>query len=85
MELNLRNETPADYRTVEELTRDAFWGSMDHPAQLAAFEKTFPLKAPVRLPPLVPSFSREERSVGAVPPSRVKAGCRKAPGRLPLR
>ncbi len=31
MELNLRNETPADYRTVEELTRDAFWGSMDHP------------------------------------------------------
>ena len=31
MELNLRRETPADYRTVEELTRDAFWGSMDHP------------------------------------------------------
>ena len=25
MSTSIRNETPADYRTVEELTRDAFW------------------------------------------------------------
>ncbi len=27
----LRKETPADYRIVEELTREAFWGNIDHP------------------------------------------------------
>lgn len=31
MNISIRNETPADYRIVEELTREAFWGSMDHP------------------------------------------------------
>lgn len=31
MNISIRNETPADYRMVEELTREAFWGSMDHP------------------------------------------------------
>ena len=31
MNIGIRNETPADYRIVEELTREAFWGSMDHP------------------------------------------------------
>ena len=31
MNINIRNEAPADYRIVEELTREAFWGSMDHP------------------------------------------------------
>lgn len=31
MHISIRNETPADYRIVEELTREAFWGSMDHP------------------------------------------------------
>lgn len=27
----IRKENPADYRTVENLTREAFWGCMDHP------------------------------------------------------
>lgn len=31
MEINIRKETLADYRIVEELTREAFWGSMEHP------------------------------------------------------
>ena len=31
MKINIRKERPADYRIVEELTREAFWGSMDHP------------------------------------------------------
>lgn len=31
MNINIRNEIPADYRIVEELTREAFWGSMNHP------------------------------------------------------
>ena len=31
MNINIRNEIPADYRIVEELTREAFWGCMDHP------------------------------------------------------
>lgn len=31
MNINIRQETAADYRIVEELTRDAFWGCMDHP------------------------------------------------------
>lgn len=31
MNINIRNETPADYRIVEELTREAFWGNLDHP------------------------------------------------------
>lgn len=31
MKISIRNETPADYRIVEELTREAFWGNMDHP------------------------------------------------------
>lgn len=31
MNLIIRKETPADYRIVEELTREAFWGNMDHP------------------------------------------------------
>lgn len=31
MNISIRNEKPADYRIVEELTREAFWGSMDHP------------------------------------------------------
>ncbi len=30
-EVDIRLETPADYRRVEELTREAFWGCMDHP------------------------------------------------------
>ncbi|MDE5865435.1 MAG: N-acetyltransferase [Lachnospiraceae bacterium] len=30
MNINIRNEVPADYRIVEELTREAFWGNMDH-------------------------------------------------------
>ena len=29
--ISIRKEAPADYRIVEELTREAFWGSMDHP------------------------------------------------------
>ena len=32
MEITTRLQTPADYGTVELLTRDAFWGAMDHPA-----------------------------------------------------
>ncbi len=31
MNITIRLETPTDYRTVEELTREAFWGCMDHP------------------------------------------------------
>lgn len=31
MNISIRNETPADYRIVEELTREAFWGNTDHP------------------------------------------------------
>lgn len=31
MNISIRNETPEDYRTVEELTREAFWGNMNHP------------------------------------------------------
>ena len=31
MELTIRRETPADYRAVENLTREAFWGCMDNP------------------------------------------------------
>ena len=31
MNISIRNETPEDYRTVEELTREAFWGKMNHP------------------------------------------------------
>ena len=31
MNISIRNEKPADYRIVEELTREAFWGHMDHP------------------------------------------------------
>ena len=31
MNISIRNETPADYRIVEELTREAFWGNIDHP------------------------------------------------------
>lgn len=31
MNISIRNETPADYRIVEELTREAFWGNMNHP------------------------------------------------------
>lgn len=30
-QVKIRLETPADYRRVEELTREAFWGCMDHP------------------------------------------------------
>ena len=30
MNISIRKETPADYRIVEELTRDAFWGNLDH-------------------------------------------------------
>ncbi len=30
-EIKIRQETPADYRAIEELTREAFWGAMDHP------------------------------------------------------
>ncbi len=31
MNIRIRKETPADYRIVEELTREAFWGNIDHP------------------------------------------------------
>ena len=31
MNISIRNEIPADYRIVEELTRAAFWGNMNHP------------------------------------------------------
>ena len=31
LNISIRNETPADYRIVEELTREAFWGNMNHP------------------------------------------------------
>lgn len=31
MNISIRNEVPADYRIVEELTREAFWGCIDHP------------------------------------------------------
>lgn len=31
MNISIRNEMPADHRVVEELTREAFWGAMDHP------------------------------------------------------
>ncbi len=31
MNISIRNEIPADYRIVEELTREAFWGNMNHP------------------------------------------------------
>lgn len=31
MKLTIRLETPEDYRAVEELTREAFWGCMEHP------------------------------------------------------
>lgn len=31
MNISIRNEAPADYRTVEKLTREAFWGNIDHP------------------------------------------------------
>ena len=31
MDIRIRKEMPADYRQVEELTREAFWGAMDHP------------------------------------------------------
>lgn len=31
MNISIRKETPADYRIVEELTREAFWGNMNHP------------------------------------------------------
>lgn len=31
MNISIRLETPEDYRAVEELTREAFWGCMDHP------------------------------------------------------
>lgn len=31
MNITLRLERPEDYRAVEELTREAFWGSMDNP------------------------------------------------------
>ena len=31
MDIHIRKEMPADYRQVEELTREAFWGAMDHP------------------------------------------------------
>ena len=31
MNISIRKETPGDYRIVEEMTREAFWGSMDHP------------------------------------------------------
>lgn len=30
MNIQIRNEMPQDYRAVEELTREAFWGSLDH-------------------------------------------------------
>lgn len=32
MKINVRLEKPEDYRTVEELIREAFWGFMDNPA-----------------------------------------------------
>ncbi len=31
MPVEIRKENPADYRAVENLTREAFWGCMDHP------------------------------------------------------
>lgn len=31
MNIHIRNEVPADYRIVEEVVRDAFWGAMNHP------------------------------------------------------
>ncbi len=31
MNISIRNEAPADYLIVEELTREAFWGCIDHP------------------------------------------------------
>jgi predicted N-acetyltransferase YhbS len=30
LRITIRREQPKDYRAVEELTREAFWGSMDH-------------------------------------------------------
>ena len=31
MNISIRKEMPADHRIVEELTREAFWGNLDHP------------------------------------------------------
>lgn len=31
MDISIRRENPKDYRIVEELVREAFWGCMDHP------------------------------------------------------
>lgn len=31
MIIHIRKEVPADYRVVEEVVRDAFWGAMNHP------------------------------------------------------
>ena len=31
MTITIRPEAPADAQSVEELTREAFWGAMDHP------------------------------------------------------
>lgn len=31
MNISIRKETPADYYIVENLTREAFWGCLDHP------------------------------------------------------
>lgn len=31
MPVKIRKENPADYRAMENLTREAFWGCMDHP------------------------------------------------------
>ncbi|HHT67851.1 MAG TPA: hypothetical protein GXZ85_01180 [Firmicutes bacterium] len=42
MVIKLRLETPADYRAVEELTREAFWVTTDcRPYGSGAFRRCF--------------------------------------------
>ena len=61
--MNIRLETPADYREVENLTREAFWnvyrpGCTEHyvlnqyrkSPDFEAYEATFPPKQKLRLP-----------------------------------
>ncbi|MDR1687176.1 MAG: N-acetyltransferase [Clostridiales bacterium] len=54
MDIQIRLETPADPRAVEELTREAFWGSMSHPTCDGEHLLVHKLR---KLPCFIPSLS----------------------------
>lgn len=73
MKIDIRLEKPEDYRAVEELTREAFWGSMDHPTCDGEHLMVHKLrKLPAYIPELDFVAEAEGKLVGHVIYSRAK-------------